>query len=54
MHHRLARTVALAAVLALTPVVASAADPAEGTLAVTVVDDRGAPVVFAGAVAQGS
>lgn len=54
MHRRLTRVVALAATLLLTPLAATAAEPAEGTLSVTVVDDRGRPVVFAGAVTQGA
>lgn len=54
MHRRLTSAVVLAAALALTPMAAVAADPPAGTLSVTVVDDRGHPVVFAGTVAQGA
>jgi len=49
---------ALAAALVLNPLVgsapAAAADPGAGSLSVSVVDDRGQPVVFAGAVAHGA
>lgn len=58
MHRRLTGAVALTAALALVPLAgtatATAADPPAGTLTVSMVDDRGRPVVFAGSVAQGA
>jgi Bacterial Ig-like domain (group 3) len=58
VHQYLTPVVALAAALALTPLVgaaqATATDPPAGTLTVSMVDDHGRPVVFAGSVARGA